>query len=237
MESLKKVSWLCQAGFVFEIDGARVVVDPYMSDSCAPRFPRMVPVPVSFADLKPDFVVFSHDHRDHFDEDSVAPIYKAYPDCAFAGPLSTYEHFRAMGFDCLKFQTLSKGNTFDFKKFKLTPTTAYHSDPLALGFVFEFGSKTVYVSGDTEFRPSLAADVMAAAGRKIDAVFICINGKLGNMNWSDAVKVVAEIKPTTVVPMHYGLFAGNTEDPAPFRREVEKLGVKCVIPRTDGFSI
>lgn len=233
MGKLNSTRWICQAGFIFDVDGERIVVDPYMSDSCAPRFPRMVKVPVPFERLKPDFVLFSHDHRDHFDPETVPTLYKLYKDCRFAGPLSTYEHFRAMGFDTLRFQTLSKGNAFDFGAFKVRPTTAYHSDPLAIGMLFDFDGKLVYFSGDTEFRDSLADDIIStAAGAPIDAVIICINGKLGNMNWRDAVKVVSKIKPKIAVPMHYGLFAGNTEDPKPFAAEVEKAGVKCVIAST-----
>jgi len=230
MANLVDVKWLCQAGFIFETDAKRVVADPYMSDSCAPRFPRMVPVPVKFEDLKPDYVFFSHDHRDHFDEDSVAPIYKLYPKALFSGPVSTADHFKKMGCDSLKFQTLACGNSYSFDGFTLTPTVAYHSDPRAIGMIFKFGNKTVYLSGDTEYRPTLARDVMAAAGCKIDAAIICINGKLGNMNRDDAVKVVKEIKPDVAVPMHWGLFAGNTEDPKPFKTELENFGVRCIIP-------
>ena len=233
MGELKKVVWLCQAGFIFDIEGARVVVDPYLTNSCgAPRgrFDRMVPPPVSFRELAPDFVLFSHDHRDHYDDESVPPIYNLHKNCFFVGPISTYDHFMAQGFDTLRFQTLAKGNTYDFKHFKVAPVTAYHSDAHALGYVFDFGARKVYFSGDTEYSDTLADDVMAGAGGKIDLAFIVINGKLGNMNWREAVKFTGQLKPRQVVPMHYGLFAKNTEDPMPFKGEAEKLGVVCNLP-------
>jgi L-ascorbate metabolism protein UlaG (beta-lactamase superfamily) len=32
---MMNITWLGQAGFVFEAQGYRLVVDPYLSDSCA----------------------------------------------------------------------------------------------------------------------------------------------------------------------------------------------------------
>ena len=130
----------------------------------------------------------------------------------------------------MKFQTLAKNNSYDFKSFKVSPTTAYHSDPQALGYIFDFCGKKVYFSGDSEYSETLAGDIKQAAGGDIDMVFVVINGKLGNMNWKEAVKLVSQLKPCMAVPMHYGLFAENTEDPNPFKNEVERLGVKCVLP-------
>lgn len=234
MAELKNIVWLAQAGFIFDLDGARVVVDPYMTNSCgAPRgrFERMSPPPMSFEELKPDFVFFSHDHRDHYDDESVPPIYNLHKNCFFAGPISTYEHFKAQGFDTLRFQTLAKGNSYDFKLFRVSPLTAYHSDPHALGYVFDFGGRKVYFSGDTEYSETLADDVKAAAGGAgVDIAFIVINGKLGNMNWREAAKLAGQIKPRQVVPMHYGLFAANTENPAPFKASAEAMGIACSLP-------
>ena len=47
----------------------------------------------------------------------------------------------------------------------------------------------------------------------IDIMFICINGKLGNMNVNDAVKLTKIINPTVGIPTHYGMFESNTENP------------------------
>ena len=47
----------------------------------------------------------------------------------------------------------------------------------------------------------------------IDVMFICINGKLGNMNVDEAVKLTGIIDPKVGVPTHYGMFESNTEDP------------------------
>ena len=111
MGNLKNIVWLCQAGFLFELDNVRVVVDPYLTNSCGKprgRFDRMVPAPISFEALNPDYVFFSHDHRDHYDDETVPVLYKMYENCFFAGPISTCEHFKVQGFNSLKFQTFKR---------------------------------------------------------------------------------------------------------------------------------
>lgn len=94
-----QITWLSQGGFLFEYENLRIVADPYMSDVLSARgFGRMSPPPLSYEELKPDWVLFTHDHIDHFDETSVSGICSIYPKCKFAGPQSTMEHFSKLGF-------------------------------------------------------------------------------------------------------------------------------------------
>ena len=63
-----KITWLCQAGFLLEADGKRIVVDPYMSNRLYEvsrkdvQMNRMMPNPVPYEELRPDLVCFTHDH-------------------------------------------------------------------------------------------------------------------------------------------------------------------------------
>ena len=52
-------------------------------------------------------------------------------------------------------------------------------------------------------------------------MFICINGRLGNMNVEDAVKLTKILSPRVGVPTHYGMFESNTEDPRKYLRELD----------------
>ena len=65
----------------------------------------------------------------------------------------------------------------------------------------------------------------------VDVLFICINGKLGNMNVEEAIRLTGEIGAKVGVPTHYGMFAENTEDPAKYTSRVKpsfemKVGVE-----------
>lgn len=234
-----KITWLCQAGFLLEADGKRIVVDPYMSNRLYEvsrkdvQMNRMMPNPVPYEELRPDLVCFTHDHADHYDPESVREIIGVCPDCKFAGPTSTLNHFEKDGYNKSNFTKLDIGDVFEDDTFKITAVPAYHSDPLAVGYVFEIAGKKLYISGDSLYQPTLSEDVKKVCGAP-DIVCICINGKLGNMPWEDAVKVVEELRPKFAIPMHYGLFARNTEDPRPFMAAVKKLGVETEEPSVKG---
>lgn len=226
-----KITWICQGGFLFEYEGLRIVADPYMSDVLQARgFGRMVPPPISYENLKPDWVVFTHDHIDHFDEITVAEICSLYPNCKFAGPQSTLEHFKKLGFHN-EFCVLEEGKIFQFaKNISLDVTPAFHTDKFAIGLLFEFGEKLVWLSGDSVFDISLAKNVaQLAGGKQISLAMICINGKLGNMDADEAARVIVELRPALAMPMHYGLFAGNTADPQPFAEKLRQNSLKCLI--------
>ena len=51
-------------------------------------------------------------------------------------------------------------------------------------------------------------------------MFICINGKLGNMNVEEALKLTEILSPRVGVPTHYGMFESNTEDPEKYTSRV-----------------
>ena len=58
---------------------------------------------------------------------------------------------------------------------------------------------------------------------------ICINGRLGNMNAQEAAEVISSLRPELAIPMHFGLFAGNTADPEPFVEALEKENIKTLV--------
>jgi len=65
-----KVTWLGQAGLLFEINGIKIIVDPYLSDSVEkvePHNKRRVAVDESFLKIEPDIIILTHNHLDHTD--------------------------------------------------------------------------------------------------------------------------------------------------------------------------
>ena len=69
-----KITWLGQAGLLFELEGKKIVVDPYLSDSVAaiePKNKRRVPVDESFLKIKLDIIVLTHNHLDHTDMETL----------------------------------------------------------------------------------------------------------------------------------------------------------------------
>jgi L-ascorbate 6-phosphate lactonase len=85
--------------------------------------------------------------------------------------------------------------------------------------VLELGSLVLYHSGDTLATPEL---VEALRPARVDVAFLPINGRdvfreareiAGNMSFREAVQLASRIGASTLVPIHWDMFAGNTELP------------------------
>lgn len=231
MQDMKplKLTWICQGGFIFDDGKTRLVADPYLSNKLYfSGLGRMVTVPIAFEELKPDIVLFTHDHADHYDEATVEPIVKKYPNCRFVGPTSTFSHFKKSGFDAGRFETLDVGGRTKFGDIEIEAVKAYHTEKYAIGALITAAGRLTYLSGDTLCEPSLPGEIKkSVAGRPLDAVLVCINGKWGNMSDDEAAELVAYLKPARAVPMHYGLFSKNTADPKNFISKVRACSIKC----------
>lgn len=228
-EDRLEVTWLCQGGFLLVIRGFRLVIDPYLSNSLLVRgLDRMVPIPVKIENLKPDYVCFTHDHADHFDTETVTEIVRMYSHCRFIGPTSTFNHFVNLGFDPALFTVLDNRDVFANDIFTINAIQAFHTDKYAIGLVICWGTnRSLYISGDTEYDKDIVWEI-SKVSRQTDVAFVCINGKLGNMNADEALVLIKELKPALAIPMHYGLFAQNTTDPLPFVEAVNQNGIKCM---------
>ncbi len=202
-----KITWLGQAGLLFEREGLTVLIDPYLSDSVAkvnPANARRVPVQERFFEAEPDVLVFTHDHMDHFDPET-APVFLA-PDrkpLAALCPGTTWQKARAHG-GPHNYVLFDRGTVWTEKGVRFTAVKAAHSDPGAIGVVLEdlAEGKVYYVTGDTLFH----RDIFAELPEKIDAVFLPVNGLGNNMNMEDARRFCEIIAPKAAVPMHCGLF-------------------------------
>ena len=67
---------LGQSGYQLKTEKSEIIIDPYLSDSVnrvAGR-PRLLPLPISPAEISCDAVICTHDHLDHLDPDTVTEI-------------------------------------------------------------------------------------------------------------------------------------------------------------------
>lgn len=214
-----RITWLTQGGFLFESSGFRLVIDPYMSNHLAGRMTRLVAFPLSLDELRPDAVLCTHDHLDHLDPETIIMIAARYPDCRFAGSKNALQHLQELGIKNPLLLEIEHQVTLG--PFHITPVFALHSDPSAVGIVIEIDKAKIYLTADTEYDERL----FTKTTRDPDLVLICINGRLGNMTWQEAVRVVTRLNPRIALPMHYGLFAQNTENPVPFVDACARKGI------------
>ncbi len=211
------VTWLGQGGYLFESGGTRLAIDPYLSDSLAPRgFTRLFPPPITAEALCPDFVFCTHDHGDHLDPETIKEIAGQHPTTQFCGPSSVQGHLGKLGIAADRILPIDTTSQIQLGGLSLTATPAWHSDPDAVGAILRVEDLVIYLTADTILHPDLIPQVQTRLDRAPDLLLTCINGRLGNMGAADAVTLAKALKPRLSIPMHYGMFVENTADPEEF---------------------
>ena len=203
-----KVTWLGQAGLLFEsAEGLRVIVDPYLSDSVEklnPKNFRRKPIDKSFLEIRPDYLIFTHDHLDHYDTET-APVYlSSNRKTTVLSPSSVWQQVRKHGGEH-NYVLFDEGTVWtDIFGLRFTAVKAVHSDPCAIGIIIEelSSGKKFYVTGDTLY----SYKVFPTLPKDIYAVFLPINGVGNNMNVVDATLFAGETGAKYSVPIHFGMF-------------------------------
>ena len=232
------VWWLGQGSFVFEgPHSGPIVIDPYLSDSVGdgggPK--RLNSVPVAPGDLRISAIFLTHDHTDHTDPATLPALCTANPDAPIYAPVESIAHLERLGIHGSRVNRLERGQRVTIPGATVHAVHADHTDDsVGLIFVFDNGP-TIYHTADTEFFEGIGAE---AAALGIDLLTICINGRWGNMNISEAVRVTQIVKPAEVLPMHWGLFQENTADPEQFVTELQATtsAAKPILLSPDGHA-
>jgi L-ascorbate metabolism protein UlaG (beta-lactamase superfamily) len=189
------------ASLIFDFGGKHIFVDPW-TEGPLDGLP------------KADYIFISDIHQDHMDPAAIDKVKG--PSTILVGPPSVGEKV-ALGV------TLKNGDTKDFGAFKVEavpmynltrgpgPGKLFHDKGRGDGFVFTFGDKRVYVSGDTECTPEMKAL------KSIDVAFVCMNLPY-TMPPTEAAECVKAFKPKVVFPYHF-----RDQDPNAFAALVKDV--------------
>ncbi len=198
---------------MFECNGKRLIVDPYLSNSVEkinPNNYRRQPIDDRFLRTKPNVLIFTHNHLDHYDEETVKAYLGEGSNTLVLSPNSVWQEVRRFG-GKNNYVQFNRGTVWSEGEFVFYAVKAEHSDREAIGVIISCAGKNYYVTGDTLYNEEIFADLPA----EIDVVFLPINGVGNNMNVVDAKKFAERIKANKVVPLHFGLFdemTGNELD-------------------------
>ncbi len=199
-----QVTWLGQAGLLFRKNGFRIMIDPYLSDSIGTLNPskhRSFPVDEKVFLIKPDVMIFTHDHLDHFDPETAEKFLHENSSVTVLSPRTVWEKVRNYP-GKHNYVLVNPGTTWTENGIRFTAVRAEHSDPKAIGIILDDGEKKYYITGDTLYNEEIFAHIP----KDIYAVFLPINGQGNNMNMTDAANFAARIGAKFTVPIHYGLF-------------------------------
>ena len=208
-----KIKFLGQSGYILKSGNSEIIIDPYLSDSVnrVANRPRALPIPINPQDIKCDAVICTHNHLDHLDPDTVSEI-----------PANQFFITTNEGLSELKklgrknAAALNVGDSIKIGDFKITAVFADHTVE-AFGLIIEAENKTLYFSGDTLYNERL----FDIADYKPDITFICINGRLGNMNVDEALVTAKKIGAKINIPNHYDMFESNSENPLLFSEKID----------------
>ncbi len=80
------ITWIGHASFLIQVAGINIITDPIFGDASV-FFPRILPPGIALEHLpRIDYVILSHNHRDHCDLTSLYALKKAYPHMALLVP-------------------------------------------------------------------------------------------------------------------------------------------------------
>jgi L-ascorbate 6-phosphate lactonase len=227
------IFWLGGAGFAFKTaEGKIVFIDPYLSD-CLDRFyswKRLSLSPIPFApnEVKADVVLVTHAHEDHLDPETI-PAMAAASQAVFAGPTSCVSAMRAWGIPGERIVEINRGESRIIRGIRVSAAFAYHVSPAgaqtpdAVGYVLNLDRAVIYHTGDTLYHP----DLQEVRALQPQVILACINGQYGNMSPEEAARLTHEIEPAVAIPMHWGLVAENTVDPARFVAALGSTGSRA----------
>ena len=208
-----KITWLGQAGLLFETHGIKIIVDPYLSnsvESIQPDFWRRVPVDTRFFDISPDVILLTHDHLDHYDpETAFVFLAEGRKPMTVLCPRSVWQKARQMG-GSHNYVEFNRHTEWSEQGICFRAVMAAHSDPFAIGVVIEEteSGKTYYITGDTLYNREIFSDLPS----DIDVVFLPINGVGHNMNATDGTRFAKRCGARLSVPYHVGMFDGKTPE-------------------------
>lgn len=205
-----KITYLGQAGLLFEKDDFKVMIDPYLSNSVEkinPKNYRRVAVDESFLKIKPDVMVFTHNHLDHYDPETVMHFINENSNITVLAPKSVWDEVRKIGGNN-NYVMFNRHTEWTQNSINFTAVKAEHTDITPIGVIIDDGERTYYITGDTLYNEDIFGDIPTG----IYALFLPVNGVGNNMNMTDAKRFAKRINAEKTVPIHIGMFDELTAD-------------------------
>lgn len=241
------ILWLGHASFLIRLDGINILLDPIFGKP--PLVKEYVSVPSPLDKIrKVDYVLLSHDHRDHCDEATLQQIAQKFPNAIFLGGLGMEDILTDWKTETNGVRTAGWFQQFDLltQHVKISFVPVRHWSRRGLfdtnkrlwgGYVIQSEAGTIYFGGDSGYGRHYKE--VGELFPKIDYFLIGIGAyeprwfmEPNHNSPGDAVKAFQDSGAKTMIPMHFGRFDLSDEPPSePLRVLMEEAGNSGIIDK------
>jgi len=248
-EDLKQqntLTWLGQATFLLKVNNKVILTDPFFDTHVDPlrTVKRFLPPGITLGNLPPiDYIVLSHNHRDHLSED----VIEALPDknrIHVFVPLGMKSFFTDKGYSKVYELDWNESATVNDIKMIALPAVHYSgrglwdkNETLWCSWRIITQSGNYYFSGDTAYSPTIFKQIGKEHG-PFDLSMMTIgtygNRKYGinnHANPEEAITMGKEIKTDVSVAMHWGTVDLSEEPPWEPPERFRKASVRAGISK------
>lgn len=211
--------WLGHASYLIHLDGVTILTDPVWLDNWALKRQSQLPIdPEQLRDV--DYILISHDHRDHCDENTIKLLGSLLPDVKILTglnmkPLIESWTPKTMIQEAGWFQNY---NLSDSLQITFVPSRHWsrrsimdQNERLWGGFYIQSGDKSIYFMGDSGYGPhfQMISETLGAPDYALMGVGAFKPEWFMNpahTSPTDAAKAFREMEAKHFIPMHFGTF-------------------------------
>lgn len=172
-----------------------------------------------------DYVFITHPHWDHFSLLDILLVRKS--STIFFITKEIFEELLDIGIPENQIKVVKPNATYRFDNLIIETIPAYNKEkdfhPKSndwVGYFLTFDSVSYYIVGDSDI-------IKEQDQLKPDVLFIPIGGNF-TMDEREAARLTNHLNPRLVIPMHYGINAGDLESPIRFKKCLNK-NIACKI--------
>lgn len=235
---MTEIQYLGQNGFKVSLGSIIMYFDLYLSD-CVHELTgtgvrNYEPPILTESIVDADYYFISHEHLDHLDPKTVKRVSEVSPQVMFICPYPHTQILMDIGISRERIIAAKAREKIVLKTkegdIDVFPIPEKHEDYMiidgchgTLGYIVRKGNVQFYHAGDCIADQALAEELKYYGHMNI--MFVPINGHdwkrfcrgiMGNMDYREALDLCHYVGTDLVVPMHYDLFADNTDNPAHF---------------------
>ena len=221
MEGNMDIIYYGHAAFLL-VGSKKVFIDPYLTDNPL--------APISLDDVDEcDIVLVTHDHGDHLGD--------SFDICKKTGATFVSQHELAIMAQerGLKVEGMNIGGTIEVNGVKIHMTLALHTTATghATGVIVTMDNHSVYHAGDT----GVFSDMKLIGEMYAPEVALLPIGDRYTMGIREAVKALEFVKPSYVIPMHYGTWPPIEADPEKFKEAVGAISKVVILKPGNKFEL